>query len=100
MLQDVLEDEARHVEYTNQAIVSVSGESLDALYRKMRWKLRKEAWLRFAHTIGLKVAGLWLGLIYLIVVTPFRVFARLSTGGWRAPSPDSRALLDQARSPA
>ena len=100
MLQDVLEDEARHVEYTNQAIASVSDDSLKDLFREMRWKLRKEAWLRFAHGIGVKVAGLWLGLIYLLVVTPFRLFARLSKGGWRTPIADPRATLVRARSPA
>ncbi len=100
MLQDVLGDEARHVEYTREAITSISDSPLKPLYRKMRRKLHKEAWLRFAHTIGVKVATLWLGLIYLIIASPFRLFAQLSAGGWQTPRPDSRKMLINARSPA
>ncbi len=100
MLRDILQDEENHVTYTLDALKSLGNEDISKLFRDMRWKLRKEAWLRFANVIGLKVSGIWLGLIYLLVVTPFRLFGRLSKGGWRAPAPDSRSAIAQARSPA
>ena len=100
MLRNVLKDEERHVVYSRSAASESVDGSVEPLMRTVRWRLRRQAWLRFGHRIGSVVASLWLGLLYLLVVTPFRVFARLANGGWRSPRPDTRTAIAQAHSPA
>lgn len=104
MLPAILKDEAFHVSYSRQELLRAHDgdlpiERLPAV-RKVRWNRLKEGWLRFSRDIGVVVGSIWLWVLYLLVVAPFRVIARLDRGGWQPPTPDARPLLDQARSEA
>ena len=50
--------------------------------KEVHWDRWKEAWLRFSHSIGNFVSGLWLMVIYFLAIAPFRLLARPELAGW------------------
>lgn len=103
-LDSILKDEAFHVSYSRQELLRMAGPDAAAdrlpAVRTARWNRVKEAWLRLSRDIGTVVGGLWLTLLYVLVVAPFRLIARLEPGGLQAPQADPRPALARARSEA
>ncbi len=102
-LDDILKDEAFHVSYSRQELLRLAGASRPeglASVRKARWNRVKEGWLRLSRDIGTVMGGLWLLIAYVLVVGPFRLIARLESGGWQVAPVDGRSALDRARSEA
>jgi hypothetical protein len=101
-LGDILKDEAFHVSYSRNELErwrkQGRGAEVDAAVRRVRWNRLKEAWLRFTRDVGTAVASVWLGLVYVLVVGPFRLFARVEPGGWQPVATDPRDRLAAARS--
>jgi hypothetical protein len=104
MLPAILKDEAFHVSYSRQELLSAQDEPVPIervpAVRRVRWNRLKEGWLRFSRDTGVVVGSVWLSALYVLVIAPFRLVARLDGGGWQTPTPDARPLLDQARSEA
>ena len=102
MLDRILRDENFHVSYSRAALERFRqegrGAEVDRAIRQVRTDRLKERWLRFSRDMGAVVSGLWLGLMYVFLVGPFRVFARLEPGGWLSPRRDPRDPLSAARS--
>ncbi len=102
MLARILRDEAFHVSYSRMALEGYRkegrGDEVDAALRQVRWNRIKERWLRFSLNMGSVVSGIWLNLMYALVIGPFRLFARLEPGGWLSPRRDPRSPIQIARS--
>ncbi len=102
VLERILGDERFHVAYSADALerIRAEGAGLDiaAELRRVRWRRLRERWSRASRTLGAAMATLWLTGLYLVVVAPFRVFARAEAGGWSAPRPEPRGVLAAARS--
>ncbi len=101
-LERILRDERFHVTYSRAALEHYRslgrGREVDRAVLKVRWDRLKEAWLRASLRLGNLVSGLWLLLMYLVLVGPFRLIARLEGGGWAAPRPPHGDGLRAARS--
>ncbi len=103
-LRGILKDEQFHVSYSRAEVERwrKAGGDLDGARRRLRLEQTREAWLRVSRDVGSLVTGLWLGLLYLVVVAPFALLARLASrepSGWRsvpAPTldPKTRARME------
>jgi len=102
MLRTIMPDEKFHLTYTLRELKrrAKQGEEREVKWAlfKVRWRRAWEAWLRFARDFGHFMSTLWLSLIYGLLVPPFRLAARLETGGWQSPRADKRPLVARARS--
>jgi hypothetical protein len=49
--------------------------------------------MRLARTIGTFMSGLWLQLVYFLIVVPFRMFTRPDQSGW-AIAEEKQTLSD------
>ena len=70
---------------------------MDAILRKVRRRRLWEAWMGFSRDIGTFMSGIWLTLLYFVALAPFRLFARLESGGWRASPRPAGGPLSLAR---
>ncbi|MSP55351.1 MAG: ferritin-like domain-containing protein [Myxococcales bacterium] len=100
-LRDILKDESFHVSYSKLECERYrrEGKPVDAALRAVRWRRMKEGWMRFTRDFGEWASGFWLLLLYFGAVGPFRLIARLESGGWRSASGASavaRNGLDEA----
>ena len=107
ILNEILRDEKFHVSYSRAELERYREEGrakeVDQAIRRVRWRRIKEAWLRGSIHIGTFVTGLWMVLLYFLVVTPFRLFARMASGGWieaKQPSGLAPTSMRAARSQA
>ena len=81
-LKDIARDEHFHMSYSKAALEKYGADQKEAILRKVVWRRYKEAWLRFGNIMGIVMSKIWLTLLYFIVVTPFRIFARKEKAGW------------------
>jgi hypothetical protein len=104
MLRTIGKDEKFHLSYSGRELElyrsAGRGKEVDWALRRVRWRRVWEAWLRFSKDIGDVVSSVWLYLLCLVAVGPFRLFARLEPGGWQASAEDPRAIDAFARSQA
>ena len=102
MLQRILKDERFHVSYSRAALDYYRKKGEDAeverAMRQVRLNRLKEGWLRFSVNLGHFVGSLWLTLMYVVLVGPFRIFARVEEGGWQATRKPLGDRLQAARS--
>lgn len=101
MLETILRDEHFHVGYSRVELERYQREGRAAevrtAARKVLWSRPWEAWMRLSLRIGHVVTGLWMTLLYLLVVAPFRLGVQREASGWRPVSPDPRARMAAAR---
>ena len=85
-LRGILKEEAFHVSYSRAEVDRYRKEGLPVDRWATRLRLRRlwEGWLRFSRDFGGVMSGLWLGLLYVLVLGPFRLFGRLEPGGWQS----------------
>lgn len=85
-LKDILKDEAFHVSYSRAECDKYrkEGRPIDKAISMVRWRRLLEGWLRFSKDIGDWTSGLWLLMLYVVAVGPFRPLASLETGGWQS----------------
>ncbi len=81
-LTEIARDEHFHMSYSRAALEKYGAEQKEALLRKVVLRRNKEAWLRFGNVVGIFVSKIWLILLYFVVVSPFRIFARKEGIGW------------------
>jgi rubrerythrin len=103
MLRDIIQDEKFHTSYSKKELERYTrqgrGDEVKAALKRVKRNRLFEAWLRGSRQIGDVVSGLWLLLLYGIVVAPFRILARLDAGGWQPPTKGT-STLPAARSQA
>ena len=101
-LSTILADEHFHRSYTAAALARMNAEGarvdVAAEFRRVRWRRFREAGSRLSRAFGATLARVWLTLLYLVAVAPFRLFARAEPGGWTAPRSEPRGVLPAARS--
>jgi hypothetical protein len=98
VLHGILKDERFHVSYSRAALKHYDPAAVKRAIFKIRLDRFKERWLRGSIHIGHAVNSIWLSLMYLLVVAPFRAVARLDGGGFQAPRPQQLSGLAAARS--
>lgn len=80
MFRQISKDERFHIAYSRTALEHYSKDD-SALVKKAIRKIQQQrllqAWMRFAHGLGQVVTGLWLSLIYFLIIGPFSLLARL-----------------------
>ena len=98
-LRVILKDEVFHVTYSRAEVDRYRKEGLpmDAILRKVRRRRLWEAWMGFSRDIGTFMSGIWLTFLYFVALAPFRLFARLESGGWRASPRPAGDPLSLAR---
>lgn len=86
-LSRILKDEVFHVSYSRAEVerAAAAGRPMARSISRHRWQRIWQGWLRFSRDFGAVMSSLWLGVVYAVVVGPFRPFARLEPGGWQAP---------------
>ncbi len=98
MFDEIARDERFHIAYSRAELDRYGQRGQEAAVRAAVFRVRTrrawEAWLRFSHDLGATMAGFWLGLLYVVVIGPFSLAARLSerrATGIVAPSPRAPA---------
>jgi hypothetical protein len=98
-LRRICKDEVFHMTYTGAELERLRKEGEGKAVRAAEWRIfrsrYKEGWLRFSRDLGAVMSGLWLTLLYVLVVGPFKLLARREPEGWRPASHE--ASLDRAR---
>jgi len=89
MFEQICRDEQFHVSYSRRELDRIATEKgpveVQKAVRRLKNRRLREAFLRFSHSFGNVMAGLWLLLIYVVLVPPFALMSRFS--------PASRGLL-------
>lgn len=104
VLERILKDEHFHVSYSRAELERYRRQGRDREVRAALWRVwwRRpwEAWMRFAMRTGHVVTGVWMTVLYALVVGPSRIFAKTEPVGWQPVKADPRPLLAAARSQA
>jgi len=103
LFNQIFGDERFHVSYSRAELDRYAAEGQakevkSAIFRVRRRRLL-EIWLRFSRVLGDFMSKLWLGLIYLLIVGPSSIMARLSekqTMGFVAPEVHSGTAMERA----
>ena len=94
-LDRIRKDEVFHMTYSGAELERVRkkgrAEEVNKAISEVHWDRRKEAWLRFSHSIGNFVSGFWLMLIYFLLIAPFRLLARAEHAGWHFKPPVAKS---------
>lgn len=103
MFQRIFKDERFHITYSRKELdrIEAAGQRREvaAAVRKVRFDRVRQGWLRFARGFAHAMAGLWLSLLYLLLVAPFSLVARLSesrSGGFVEGGPSPREVASMA----
>jgi len=103
-MDGILKDEVFHVTYSRAELdrMAQGGQGKEArrAILRTRWNRLKERWMRLSRDIGAVTSAVWLTALYLLVIWPFRLIARLDGGGWQVPPVEPRDRLLAARSEA
>jgi hypothetical protein len=82
MFDEIARDERFHIAYARSELERRAQSSSGAVWRAIAMvRLRDywQAWGRLAFGIGNVMSGIWLGLLYFLVVGPFALLARQKT---------------------
>jgi bacterioferritin (cytochrome b1) len=104
MFQEIANDERFHIAYARAELdrYAEAGQAKAVRSAIFRVKRRRflEAWLRFSVVLGDTMSKLWLGLLYIFVVGPSSVFAKLTekqSVGFVTPVIPSGSILERAQ---
>ncbi len=103
MFAEIADDERFHIAYSRAELdryeeAGQAQEVKDAVSRVKRRRLL-EAWLRFSVVLGDFMSKLWLGLLYILVVGPSSIIARLTEStpkGFVAPEVREEDIFERA----
>lgn len=94
MLGNILQDEHFHVSYSRAELerYARSGRSQEVSWArtKVAWRRPWEMWMRFSLRVGEVVTGVWMTVLYLLFVGPFRPLVSRPDSGWRPAAADPR----------
>ena len=107
MFAEIADDERFHIAYSRAELDryqsgGLSQEVEEAVSRVRRRRFL-EAWLRFSVVLGDFMSKLWLGLLYILVIGPSSVMAKITeshTKGFVAPEERDEDILERARQQA
>lgn len=104
MFEIIAKDERFHIAYSrrelDQAIKAGQEKAVRWAVLRVRTRALYQIWLRFARVLGDTVAGVWLGLLYYVLVGPFSLIVRsteVATAGFAPPSPRLTRPAEHAR---
>lgn len=83
-LEGILKDERFHVTYSRAALeAGTTPQEMARAFRKTRLNRVRQAWLRGSRRISHVATTAWFVLLYVVLVTPYALVARLEPGGWQ-----------------
>ena len=104
MFEEIANDERFHIAYSRAELdrYTEGGEGQAVKQAVGRVKRRRwlQAWLRFSIVLGDFMSNLWLGLLYILVIGPSSIFARLTerqARGFVIPEPHEGTMLERAQ---
>lgn len=105
MFSEIAKDERFHITYSRNELdrYEAQGDAQAVKEAVDRIKRRRflEAWLRFSVVLGDFMSNLWLGILYILVIAPSSVFARITekrTSGFVQPDTDwDEPLFERAQ---
>ena len=103
MFEEIADDERFHIAYSKAELdryqsAGHTKEVKEAVGRVQRRRLL-EAWLRFSVVLGDFMSKLWLGLLYILVIGPSSIIAKLTEsqpGGFVPPEESDESVLERA----
>ena len=98
-LRTILKDEVFHVAYSRAEVEKLrkEGRAVDKMCRDLRLARVWERYLRFSRDVGSFMSGIWLTILYFVVLAPFRLLARTEPGGWQPAATPGVDRLAAAR---
>lgn len=103
LFNNIFGDEKFHVSYSRAELDKYAAEGMEkevkeaiSRVRRRRWL---EIWLRFSRVLGDFMSKLWLGLIYIFIIGPSAVMAKLTEKeaiGFVRPEPSTGTAMEQA----
>lgn len=101
MFAEIGRDGLLHVTYSRAELdlARQRGEPVTSALWAVRRRCAWQAWMRFSRRVGDLFAGLWLAVVYLVVLGPFSLLARLlerDEPGLLAPEADDRSAAQRA----
>ncbi len=104
MFAEIADDERFHIAYSRAELdrYEARGEAKEVKAAVSRVTRRRwlEAWLRFSVVLGDFMSKLWLGLLYILVIGPSSIFARISekqSKGFVVPDVPDEDILERAQ---
>lgn len=103
MFDQIAKDERFHISYSKAELdrYRAQGRASEVTWALLRVRGRRwwEAWMRFSHHLGTFVSGLWLTIIYVFIVAPFALVAKLTEkqDGGLQPVEVDRSAVERAR---
>ncbi len=94
MFATIAKDERFHIAYSRAELDHhPDAGAVRRAVRSVRWRRLRQAWLRGARDLGNAMGGLWLGLLYVVLLGPFSLAARRERPvvGFVTPGPRSPA---------
>jgi len=103
LFDEIFGDERFHVSYSRAELdrYAADGQEKEVKLAISRVKRRRllEIWLRFSRVLGDFMSQLWLGIIFLLIVGPSSLFAKLTERdrvGFIAPEPFEGTTMERA----
>ena len=107
MFEEIADDERFHIAYSRAELdrYETDGQVEEVKEAVGRVKRRRllEAWLRFSIVLGDFMSKLWLGILYIFVIGPSSVIAKLTErepNGFVSPETWDEDILERARQQA
>jgi hypothetical protein len=104
MFAEIADDERFHISYSraelDRYVSGGQGKEVRAAVGRVKRRRWLEAWLRFSVVLGDTMSKLWLGILYVFVLGPSSIFARMSekqNRGFVAISIPDEDILERAR---
>lgn len=104
MFAEIADDERFHIAYSRAELdrYESAGDTAEVKAAVSRVRRRRflEAWLRFSVVLGDFMSKLWLGILYILVIGPSSIFARLTETtpkGFVTPQPHEESLSERAQ---
>ncbi len=104
MFEEIADNERFHIAYSLAELdrYEAAGDSKEvkAAVGRVRRRRFLEAWLRFSVVLGDFMSKLWLGILYVLVIGPSSIFARLTEQtprGFVTPEPTEGSLMERAQ---
>lgn len=97
----LLKDELFHVSYSHGELKALEragrGREATGAVLRVRWQRLRDLWLRASRRFGAGMSTVWLAALYVLVIAPARLVARVEPAGWKTPSRPGGDPLASAR---
>ena len=104
MFAEIADDERFHIAYSRAELdryeAKGEAEAVKEAIGRVRRRRWLEAWLRFSIVLGDFMSKLWLGILYVLVVGPSSIFARITekpSRGFVTPIVPDEDILERAQ---